>query len=69
MNEQLIVSLIGSLGFPIVMCLMMFKYMEEEQKTHREESNSLRDAVNKLEIAITKLTERLNLGDSDDKAS
>lgn len=58
MNE--ITSLISSVGFPIVMCLMMFKYMNDETETHRQESDTLKDAINELKVAITTLTERIS---------
>lgn len=56
---QAIASLISSIGFPIVMCLMMFKYMTELNESHKEETNTLKDAINELKVAITTLTERL----------
>lgn len=56
---QSIASLISSIGFPIVMCLLMFKYTTDLNETHREETNALKDAINELKVAITTLTERL----------
>lgn len=43
-----IVTVIGTLGFPIVMCLLLFKQNEK-----------MTDAINKLERAVVVLTERL----------
>lgn len=66
MDIQNITTLISSVGFPCVMCIMIFKYMEEEQETHRNESDTLKDAINELKIAITALTERIsNLEDKN----
>lgn len=60
MDYQAIVNLISGVGFPIVMCLIMFKYMEDENKAHQEESTNMREAINDLKVAITQLTERLS---------
>lgn len=60
MDVQTITSLISGVGFPIVMCLMMFKYMQDEQANHKQESDTLKDAINELKVAITALTERIN---------
>lgn len=56
-----ITSLISGVGFPIVMCLMMFKYMQDEQETHRDESDALKEAINELRVAITTLIERITV--------
>lgn len=60
MDIQNATTLIGSLGFPIVMCLMLFWYMKEQLEDHKQETDALRDAINELKLAITTLTERLD---------
>lgn len=60
---QAVASLISSIGFPIVMCLLMFKYTTDLNETHKEETNALKDAINELKVAITTLTERLKGND------
>lgn len=60
MDITQISSLIGSLGFPIVMCVLLFSYMKEQNEQHQEETNALKDAINELKVAITTLTERFN---------
>ena len=54
-----IVSVISSVGFPIAMCLLLFWYMQKETENHKEETKSLTEAINKLEIAITSLNNKL----------
>lgn len=54
-----IVNVISSVGFPIAMCLLLFWYMQKESENHKTETNSLKDAINKLELAITTLVEKL----------
>lgn len=54
-----IVNIISSVGFPICMTLLLFFYMREQNKAHAEESKGLRDAINKLEVAITALIAKI----------
>lgn len=57
---EIITELIGNYAFPICACVAMFWYMNEERKSHAEESKAMTDAINKLEIAITNLVARLD---------
>lgn len=59
MDISTITSLIGSIGFPIVMCIMMFNYMKDEEA-------KLTDAINELKNVITVLTERIERIDKKD---
>jgi len=54
-----IVSIISSVGFPIAMCLLLFWYMQKESENHKAETQSLKDAINKLELAITTLVNKI----------
>lgn len=54
-----VVSVISTVGFPIAMTLLLFWYMREELASHKEETNGLKDAITKLEIAITTLVNKL----------
>ena len=55
-----ITSIISSVGFPIAMCLLLFWYMEKESENHKTETQSLKDAINKLELAITTLVNKIS---------
>ena len=57
---NVILQAIGSVGLPGVMYLLLFDYMTKQQEAHRAESKEMRDAINSLEVAITKLTDNLN---------
>lgn len=50
MDWEQIVSLIGSLGFPIVMCFIMLyvfeKLLKEQNEQHKEEMTKRTDALN-----------------------
>lgn len=53
-------SLITSVGFPIVMCLLLFYYMREQNADHKAESNEMKTAINNLTLMIQKLTDKLD---------
>lgn len=55
-----VISLIQSVGFPVVMCGALFWYMINQTKEHAAESKEMRDAINALNVAITKLADRLD---------
>ena len=54
-----VINAISTVGFPIAMSLLLFWYLQKESENHKEETASLKDAINKLEIAITTLINRL----------
>ena len=54
-----VLSAISSVGFPIAMALLLFWYMAKQNENHKEETAGLKDAINKLEVAITALITKL----------
>lgn len=52
MEYEAIVSLIGSVGFPIVMCLMLFNYIKVEQSSTRELLQELKETIVQLTATI-----------------
>ena len=52
MEYEAIVSLIGSVGFPIVMCLMLFNYIKVEQSSTRELLQELKETIVQLTTTI-----------------
>ena len=58
-----IVNLIGSVGFPIVMCIVMFKYITTLTENHKNEVNLLKNALDanmeRLNEATTRNTQIL----------
>ena len=58
-NMDNIVNIISSVGFPIAMALLLFWYMTKQDENHKTETASLREAINKLEVAITALISKL----------
>ena len=55
MNINELANLITSVGFPIVMCLLMFKYISEENKATRETLSALETAIKTLECGVKDL--------------
>lgn len=53
---QEIVNAITTLGFPIIMCLIMVKYMIDQRDAHKKESEAYRQAIDANTNAITALT-------------
>lgn len=63
MDANSIITIVSTLGFPIVMCGALFWYMIRQNEQHSIESREMRDAVNELKVAIVELTDRLRGGD------
>lgn len=55
-----IITIIQSVGFPVVMCGALFWYMISQTKEHATESKEMREAISSLNVAITKLTDKLD---------
>lgn len=69
MDANSIITLVGTLGFPIVMCGALFWYMIKQNEQHSTESREMRDAINELKLAIVELTDRLRGGGDNERAS
>lgn len=54
--EVNIVDIIGSIGFPIVMCLILFNYMEKQGEKHDKEIHDLTETINNNTKILTELT-------------
>lgn len=65
MDMNTVTTAISTLGFPIVMCGAMFLYMIKEKDTHKEEMNSITEALNNNTLILQKLCDRLD-GDKND---
>lgn len=55
-----IITIIQSVGFPVVMCGALFWYMINQTKEHAAESKEMRETISALNVAITKLTDKLD---------
>ena len=54
--EGNIVEIISSIGFPIVMCLILFRYMEKQSEKHDKEIHDLTETINNNTKILTELT-------------
>lgn len=56
MDVNALTTLIGSLGFPVVMCIIIFLQMQKNEEAHKEEIKQLTEAVQNNTIAIVEMT-------------
>lgn len=49
------VQMIGSLGFPIFMCILLYNHLVKEQESHKEEIQSLRECINDLKLTLVSI--------------
>lgn len=59
MDIQVITSLIGSLGFPIVCCVALFIQLQKSGERHKEEIAKLSEAINNNTSVMTELINKL----------
>lgn len=59
---QDVVTAVSTVGFPIVMCILIFYYMEKESESHKQEVDGLKEVLTDLKISITQLTDKIGGG-------
>lgn len=59
MDANTIIQIVGSLGFPIVMCGALFWRQVQSDEQHKAEMDKLSEAINNNTVAITKLSDKL----------
>lgn len=62
MDANTIIQLVGSLGFPVVMCGALFWRMVKSDEQHKSEMDKLSEVLNNNTIALTKLSDKLDKG-------
>lgn len=67
MDFTMISQFITGVGFPIVACIYMYKMVEKNNETHKEEIDKLRAVIEKNTIILNKVLDRLNIDDGGDK--
>lgn len=60
MDMNVIIQAITSVGFPIVMCLMLMWYVREISSKHKEESDKFAEALNSNTLVLQKLCDKLD---------
>ena len=56
MDANTIIQIISSLGFPIVMCGALFWYMVKQRQAHQEETEHLKETIEKNKKVLAELT-------------
>lgn len=60
MDVNLIIQLVGSLGFPIVCCGALFWRMIKSDEQHKQEMDKISEVLNNNTVALTRLTEKIS---------
>ena len=55
-----IANMMSSIGFPIVMCLLIFRRMDEQDNRYQEQVKVMTDSLNKNTEAINLLKENIS---------
>ena len=65
MDYEVIINAVSTIGFPIVMCGIMFWFLNKEQETHKEEMLALKDVISKNNEILASLKQLIEdkLGD------
>lgn len=58
MDYNVIVQTVSSVGFPIVMCLMLYNQMLKTEEVHKQEIAELRKAIENNTLALNNLSTR-----------
>ena len=64
---QDLANVISSLGYPIVMSLILLYMMNDNEKKYDETIEGLRKTIENNTLTLTKLCERLELGSDKDE--
>lgn len=57
-------TLVGSVGFPVALCVGLLYYLFKVQKDHKEETDQLKDAINNLNTVMKQILEHIRKLDS-----
>lgn len=59
MNAQDIITMISTLGFPIVCCVACFWYINKNGEQHKQEMDKMSEAINNNTLVMQKLIDKL----------
>lgn len=60
MDMNSIMTLIGSLGFPIVVAIYMIYVNKDQSEKHASEMKEMTNVINELKVVMQKLVDRLD---------
>lgn len=61
MDVGSIMQAISTIGFPIVMCLVLMWYIKDTSDKHKEETLQFTDALNKNTLVLQKLCDTIGV--------
>ena len=67
MDFNTLLQAIGTLGFPIVMCVALLHEIKDMTTKHQEESKIFSDSMNKNTLVLQKLCDILGVEREEDK--
>lgn len=78
MDFNMLITLVGSLGFPIVACIFIAIFfsrtqdnyradIKEMQMTHKTETDKMTEAINNNNMLLQRILDRLDKEATDDK--
>lgn len=53
-------KLVSTVGFPIVMCGVLFWYMTKQDERQSEQNQRMMESLNNLSMVITELKQKIN---------
>lgn len=59
MDYQTIVQIISNNGFPIIMCLLLYRQMLSSEEAHKQEIEELKDSINANTNAMNALLQTI----------
>ena len=60
MDVNVILQAITSVGFPVVMCIMLMYHVKEMATKHKDESDKFAEALNNNTLVLQKLCDKLD---------
>lgn len=67
MNGSDVINAISTVGFPIVMCLLLLYVLYKQNEEHKEEMNKMNESLANNTLAIQRLTDILEGREKNDK--
>ena len=59
MDVNTLLQAVGSLGFPIAACCILFYYLNQERESHKQEMDSVTKALNDNTTVMVQLKEMI----------
>lgn len=59
-DPSMILQAIGSVGFPIVMCLLLCWFFLKQSEAHKEETKEFTQALNSNTLILQKLADKID---------